>query len=73
MEEAIENKILELFGEEYFKLDKQYQEIMTENNPMTMEKQLQEIRKENTCSQIQEEALNKIHIEYTPLQTTQEQ
>lgn len=61
MEEAIDQTILELFGEEYFELDKQYQQMMTTSNPNTTEEQLQEIdtqcqesKKEDTCNKTQE-------------------
>jgi hypothetical protein len=41
LEQRIENKILELFGKEYHKLDLQYQEIIT--NQMTIEEGVKEI------------------------------
>lgn len=79
LEQISDSKILELFGNEYFELDKQYQKIITEENKLTTEQQLQEIdiqyqemMEEKAHITIQAGAINRVNMEYTSMLTTRE-
>jgi len=79
LEERINNKILELFGDEYFELDKQYQELTSESQSLTTDKRLDEIEiqhqemlQEQQSTSVKREAIYRLQSNHIPSKATRE-